>query len=174
MKRALKINKESTKKDIFLVLHNIRSAYNIGSIMRTADAAGVSKIYLSGYTPTPIDRFGRVQKKIQKTALGAHESVPWEHVASARSAIDKLKREGVFVIAVEQDKKAVDYRKLKSKHSIAYVFGNEVRGLSRQIILRCDAISVIPMHGKKESLNVAVAAGIILFRSSLIKGNSVV
>lgn len=131
--------------------------------MRTADAAGVSKIYFSGYTPTPTDRFGRVQKKIKKTALGAHESVLWEHTTSARTAIDKLKRDGVFVVAVEQDKNAVDYRKLKYSYPVTFVFGNEVRGLSKQIILLCDAVSVIPMCGKKESLNVAVAAGIILF-----------
>lgn len=163
MRRMSKSNTESNKKDVFLVLHNIRSAYNVGSMMRTADAAGVSKIYFSGYTPTPIDRFGRVQKEIAKTALGAHKLVQWEHIASARVVIDKLKKDKVFVVAVEQDKRAVDYKKLKHTYPMAYVFGNEVRGLSKQITAQCDTVSDIPMHGKKESLNVAVAAGIILF-----------
>lgn len=165
MKRTSKSDIKSNKRDVFLVLHNIRSAYNVGSIMRTADAAGVSKIYFSGYTPTPTDRFGRVQKEIAKTALGAHTSVLWEHFSSVRVVIDKLKKDKVFVVAIEQDNKAIDYRKLKLTYPIAYVFGNEVKGLSKQVISQCDAISVIPMHGKKESLNVAVAAGIILFAS---------
>jgi tRNA G18 (ribose-2'-O)-methylase SpoU len=151
------------KKECAVLLHNVRSAHNVGSIFRTADAAGVSKLYLSGYTPTPKDRFGRVQKEIGKTALGAEKFLPWEYFQSPTLLISKLKREGWQIVAVEQDARAIDYRKFKLKGKTLFIFGNEVKGVSKALLTKCDAIIEIPMHGKKESLNVAVAAGIILF-----------
>lgn len=156
------------KREIYLVLHNIRSAHNVGSIFRTADAAGVSEILISGYTPAPTDRFGRERKDIAKIALGAESSVSWKYYKTARQAIESLKKSGVYIVGAELSKNSVDYRKLKYKYSVAFVFGNEVRGLSKQILSYCDKISQIPMHGKKESLNVSVAAGVFLFCTNSI------
>ncbi len=151
------------KKDIYLVLHNIRSLHNVGSVFRTADAAGVKKIYLTGYTPAPLDRFGKIRPEIKKTALGAEKFVKWEHYKNISILLKKLKKEKIRLIAVEQDNKAVNYKNLKINYPLALIFGNEVRGLSQQILKKCDKIVEIPMHGKKESLNVSVAAGIVLF-----------
>ncbi|HJO89563.1 MAG: TrmH family RNA methyltransferase [Candidatus Pacebacteria bacterium] len=147
-----------------LILHNIRSVHNIGAIFRTADAAGISKIYLTGYTPTPVDRFGRARKDLAKTALGAEKSVEWEHIKSIDSLIKKIKKDEFKIIAVEQRENAVDYKKLKIKFPTAFIFGNEVKGLSKLILKKCDQIVQIKMLGRKESLNVSVAAGIFLFR----------
>jgi 23S rRNA (guanosine2251-2'-O)-methyltransferase len=149
--------------EIVIVLHNIRSAHNVGSIFRTADAAGVKKIFLSGYTPVPIDRFGRSQKEIAKTALGAEKYLKWEYKKSLAKLVEDLKKEGWSVVGVEQDKKSKDYRKYNNKNKTAIIFGNEVRGLSLGARALCDNLIEIPMHGKKESLNVSVTAGIILF-----------
>ena len=151
------------KKEIAVLLHNVRSAHNVGSIFRTADAAGVSKIYLTGHTPAPLDRFGRIRKDIAKTALGAEKHVPWEHHASSTRPIARLKKEGWKIVGVEQDARARDYRAFKIKNRTVFVFGNEVRGLSKDLRKKCDALVKIPMHGKKESLNVSVVAGIVLF-----------
>jgi len=151
------------KKDIYLILHNIRSLYNVGSIFRTGDASGVEKIYLTGYTPAPIDRFGKIRPQITKTALGAEKFVKWEHYKNISTLIKKLKKEKFNLIAVEQSLKSINYKKLKPRFPIVLIFGNEVRGLSKEILKKCDKIIEIPMQGKKESLNVSVAAGIVLF-----------
>lgn len=187
-------SKTNSRAKIFLILHNIRSAYNVGSIFRTADGAGVSKIYLCGYTPSPCrncldvetksqsdsrdsrsTRLGAtsaVGRKIAKTALGAEKYVPWEQCKQTWRLLEKIKKDGVHVVALEQSPKAVDYRKFKqplgngvSKWlSMALILGNEVGGLSKKILKYCDEIIEIPMRGKKESLNVSVAAGIALYR----------
>lgn len=146
-------------KDIFLVVHNVRSILNVGSMFRTADAAGVSKIYLSGYTPTPNSH----ADKIAKTALGAEKFVSWEHHAQTWRLLAHLKKEGVCVVALEQSPRSKNIFKFKAKFPLALVVGNEVRGLSTKILKQCDNVLEIPMHGKKESLNVAVAAGIALY-----------
>lgn len=149
---------------IFLVLHNIRSAYNVGAIFRTADAAGISKIYLTGYTPAPLDRFGRPRKDIAKAALGAEKTISWEHVPRIENVFKKLKKEKTKIVAIEQSPKSIDYKKFKIAGPTAFLLGNEVEGLSKSLIKQCDAAIEIPMRGKKESLNVSVAAGIVLFR----------
>jgi len=159
-------------QDIIVIVHNIRSTYNVGSMFRTADAAGVSKIYLTGYTPSPVDRFGRYRRDIAKTALGAEKSVPWEHYKEIGKAVKKLKKEGFYIIALEQVSQAIDYKKISAKggpasggkQKTALVVGNEVRGLSKVVLDKCDVVVEIPMRGKKESLNVGVALGIALFR----------
>ncbi len=153
-------------EEIAVLLHNMRSAHNVGSIFRTADAACISRIYLAGYTPAPRDRFGRVQKQIAKVALGAEKSVLWEHAVSSRTVISRLKREGWTIVGVEQDARAHDYRRCRAKGKTLFVFGNEVRGISKSMRDACDELIEIPMHGRKESLNVSVAAGIILFNCS--------
>ena len=148
-----------------VILNNIRSNENVGSIFRTCDAAGVSKIILAGYTPAPTDRFGRENKGLIKASLGAEKFVAWEKIENLKNASLKLKKEKFKIIEIEQDKKAINYKKLKNKNikNIALVFGNEVEGLLKEDLKLCDLIAGIPMHGRKESLNVAVAAGIILY-----------
>ncbi len=152
------------KKENYIILHNIRSAYNVGSIFRTAEACGISRIFLSGYTPVPTDSFNREVKMISKTALGAEKNIPWEYFSQPHGLIKKLKKGGVQIIGVEQSKKSVDYKKIEIDDSTAFIFGNEVRGISKQLLNQCDAIAEIPMLGKKESLNVSVAVGVALFR----------
>lgn len=150
--------------DVYVILHNIRSVQNVGAIFRTAECAGVEKIFLSGYTPSPIDRFGRARADFNKSALGAERFVEWEQYKNISSLINKLKKEGFEVVSVEQSKKSVDYKKIKIKGSTAFIFGNEVRGLSDSILNKSDKVTEIPVRGEKESLNVSTAVGIFLFR----------
>ena len=151
-------------KKVYVVLHNIRSAHNVGAIFRTAECAGVAKIFLTGYTPSPRDRFGRARKEIMKTALGAENSVPWEHTEEVTLLLARLKREGVTLVALEQAPQAIDYKTYTPSYPSALILGNEVRGIPESILKRCDAIIVIPLRGAKESLNVNTAAGVALFR----------
>lgn len=151
------------KKEIILVLHNIRSSHNVGSIFRTADAGGVSKIIISGYSPLPVDKFERKSKEISKVALGAEEVVPWCFESDIHSALLKYKREGYKILALEQDVGSMPYDKLPSFSKVIIVLGNEVGGVSSEILKLCDFVAEIPMYGKKESLNVGVATGILLF-----------
>ncbi len=158
---------------MIVILHNIRSTHNVGSIFRTADAAGCEKIYLCGITPAPRDRFGRINEKIAKVALGAENWVKWEKVSQTTRLIDKIRKDGYKIFAVEQSKKSVPYYKVKIKNlpvgeagknsKVALVLGAEVDGLPSAILRRADKILEIPMRGKKESLNVAVAFGIVAF-----------
>lgn len=147
-----------------LILPNIRSAVNVGAIFRTADAIGISKIFLIGCTPRPTDKFGRIQKDIAKSALGAETWVPWEYKEKLIPLLKILKKDGYKIIALEQDKRAVDYRKIKTSEKNAIILGEEVNGLDKKVLDICDQIIEIPMYGKKESLNVSVACGIALFR----------
>lgn len=146
-----------------LVLDNIRSMHNVGSIFRTADAAGITKIYLCGTTPTPFDRFNREVKEIAKTALGAEKTIAWEYAKTTTSVLKKLKK-NFQIIAIEQTKDSVDYKKVKPKFPAAFVVGNEVEGISKNVLKLCDIVAEIPMKGEKESLNVSVATGVALFR----------
>ena len=152
------------KKEVFVVLHNVRSVHNVGSIFRTTDAAGVYKIFLTGYTPTPADRFGRTRRDLAKTALGAEKSVLWEYVKNISTLVSRLKKEKVTIVALEQAENSVDYKKIKPRLPFALILGNEVRGISKSILKKCDLVCEIPMRGQKESLNVSVALGIALFR----------
>jgi 23S rRNA (guanosine2251-2'-O)-methyltransferase len=152
-------------KPVFVILDNVRSSENVGSIFRTADAAGVSKIYLCGYTPAPFDRFKRKNTKLSKAALGAEDTVAWEHAQDIRELIERLKAADTTVIGVEQSPASIPYTELKPFGSVAYVFGNEVDGVSENVLKLCDEIVEIPMSGAKESLNVSVSVGIILFSS---------
>ncbi len=156
------MNKED--KQNILIIHNIRSVVNVGAMFRTADAVGIDKVYLTGYTPTPLDRFGRKRGDLAKSALGAEEFIPWEYKKNISSLITKLKKENFLIIGLEQDKKSVDYRKIKLKHKNAFIMGTEVSGITKNILKKCDVIAEIPMKGKKQSLNVSVACGVLLFR----------
>ena len=162
------------KREAILILDNIRSTYNVGAIFRTADAGGISKIYLAGYTPAPLDRFGRKRKDIAKSALGAEESMPWESVQSTEKLIKKLKKQKYKIIAIEQSENSIDYKKVKidppksdksdRARKTAFILGTEVTGLPKKILSLCDIVAEIPMKGEKESLNVSVAFGVAIFR----------
>lgn len=141
-------------RDFYVICDNIRSLENIGSIFRTSDALGVNKIYLCGICGKP------PHPKIAKTALGAEKTIPFEYHKQTGRLIDKLKKENVQVVALEQDKKSVDYRKFKPKFPVALIVGNEVKGISKAVLKKCDNIIELPMSGKKESLNVSVSFGI--------------
>lgn len=152
-------------RECVLIIDNIRSLHNVGSIFRTADGAGVKKIYLLGITPEPTDFLGRVREPIAKVALGAEQVIPWEKSSSFARLAKKLRADGYSICALEQAEVSVDYRKLPKKvQKIALVLGNEVGGVSPKILRSSDFILEIPMIGKKESLNVSVSAGIALFR----------
>lgn len=148
------------------ILDNIRSIHNVGSIFRTADAVGLEKIYLCGVTPAPLDRFSKVRAQFAKVSLGALKTVQWEQCASTARLISRLKKEGFVVCALEQSPKSAPYNRIPSRFSfekIALMVGGEVRGLSPALLKKADHILEIPMHGKKESLNVSVAFGIAAF-----------
>ncbi|MEX0652201.1 MAG: TrmH family RNA methyltransferase [Candidatus Paceibacterota bacterium] len=149
-------------KETHIILHNIRSALNVGSIFRSADGAGVSKIHLTGYSPTPIDRFGRNEATIAKTALGAEHSVSWEQ-GEIQTVLRTLKDSGYLIVGVEQTADAKNYKEFIARGKTVFIFGNEVGGLEDEVLRVCDETIEIPMRGEKESLNVAVVAGIILF-----------
>jgi len=148
-----------SQKEIIVVLDNIRSRENVGSIFRTADGAGVGKIYLCGITPTP------PHGKISKTALGAEGYVSWEYRAKTWQVLRELKVKSLKfkVIGLEQTKDSQNIFKFKPKFPLVLILGNEVKGLSPQILKYCDKKISIPMYGKKESLNVSVAAGIAVY-----------
>jgi len=147
-----------------IVLDNVRSIHNVGSIFRTADAAGIDMIYLCGYTPEPIDRFGFARKDFAKVALGAEKTIEWKFFENTAEAIEELKKNSFTIIAVEQSEKSIDYKEVKVVDKVAFVFGNEPKGISKEVLSDCDIVAEIPMKGKKESLNVSVSAGIALFR----------
>ena len=144
------------KCHLILLAHNIRSLWNVGSLFRTSDAFGVEKIFLTGYTATP------PRREISKTALGAEEYVPWEFEQDSVKVIKTLKKKGFTIVALEQAKKAVVLSEYEPPSKVCLIVGHEVLGIPKELLKLCDAIVHIPMHGKKESLNVAVAAGIAL------------
>lgn len=147
----------------YLILDNIRSAHNVGTMFRTADGAGVQKIFLVGYTPTPVDRFGRAQGEIAKTSLGACETVSWQHIDDLPALISQLQQEEVTVVAVEQSPTSVQLKDFQVPDKVAYIVGNEVDGISESIQQLSDVVLELPMLGEKESLNVATTAGIVLY-----------
>jgi tRNA G18 (ribose-2'-O)-methylase SpoU len=151
--------KESPKIPVIAVLENVRSAYNVGSVLRTADAFLLEAVYTTGYTAHP------PHKEISKTALGADESVSSKHFANAAEAIDDLKANGYKVLAIEQAESSHQLNKftLAEGEKLAVVFGNEVSGVEQSTILLCDGCIEIPQLGMKHSLNISVAAGIVLW-----------
>lgn len=149
-----------------VVLDNLRSVYNVGSIFRTANAVGIKKIYLCGTTPTPLDKKGEQRKDFAKVALGAEEAVKWEYLESTVECVKKLKEENYFIIALEQDKKSIDYKEVSVSgiEKTAFVIGAEVVGISPDVLEQSDVIAEIPMLGTKESLNVTIAFGVAVYR----------
>lgn len=158
-------------RDIVLIAHNLRSCHNVGSLLRTAEGLGVSKVILSGYTPHPVHANDRrlpheaqkITRQIHKTALGAEDSIAWEYHHNLLPVIEKLQKNGYAVAAVEQ---ADDSRALPNFHppeKIALVLGREVEGVEQEILDACDAALEIPMFGKKESYNVVQAAAMAMY-----------
>ncbi len=150
--------------EIRVLLHNIRSSHNVGSMFRTSDAIGVHHIYITGYTARPVDKFLRPNKEIAKTALGAEQSISWEYAESFDGVIAAAKAEGFFVVGLEQDARSQDYRNTFKEPKVLFVVGSEVEGMSPELRSSCDVLVEIPMQGVKESLNVAVAFGVAGFR----------
>lgn len=148
-----------------IILHDIRSHYNVGAIFRTSDGAGVEKVYLTGLTPAPVDRFGRAVTEIHKTALGAEKSVPFESHQDILMLIKELQTVGVKVVAVEQAVGAVLLGDFMVPTEVAYIMGSETEGLPAAVLASVDMILELPMLGEKESLNVSVAAGIVLYHT---------
>lgn len=148
---------------IQLLLHNIRSARNVGAIFRSADAFGIERVWCTGYTPTPLDRHGRTRSDTAKTALGAQDRVEWYARTDPRTVIQQVRADGYTVAAVEQGKTATPMPTWRPPNAVCLVFGNEVRGISRSLQSRTDVLVEIPLIGEKESLNVSVAAGISMY-----------
>ncbi len=151
--------KQADKIPIIVVLENIRSAYNVGSVFRTSDAFLLEAIYITGYTCIP------PHKEIKKTALGAEDSMIWKHFANASEAIVDLKQDGYKVYAVEQamNSYALQNVDFKNEDKIAVIFGNEVTGVEQTTIEQCEGCIEIPQLGMKHSLNIATAAGVVLW-----------
>jgi 23S rRNA (guanosine2251-2'-O)-methyltransferase len=144
-------------KNIYVIAHNIRSLWNVGSIFRTCDGMGVKKLYLTGYTGRP------PRKEITKTALGADEFVPWEHVDEPMRVIEDLKKEGVQIVSLEQTDSSIDISAFEPKFPLCLILGSEIAGVRDDLLEASDAVVEIPMLGQKESLNVAVATGVALY-----------
>lgn len=164
------------------ILHDIRSVHNVGSIFRTADAAGVEKLYLCGVTPGPLDRLGKKRNDFSKVSLGAEDSVAWEKCLDIVALLDRLRRQGYTIISLEQSRESVPYSSdFSIGKDVALVVGNEVNGLPGEILSASDIVIEIPVHGAflkdpshprnhprgtagKESLNVSVSFGIAAYR----------
>lgn len=158
-----------SKKEVYVLAHNIRSLHNVGSVFRTCDGAGVSKLFLTGYSGVP------PRKEIAKTALGADESVPWEFHKDPMPVIQKLRADGFQIVALEKNAESQDISEFKPEYPVCMIIGNEIDGVEQELLDLSDAVVHIPMRGKKESLNVSVAFGIgiyQLFNSRFFDKNS--
>jgi 23S rRNA (guanosine2251-2'-O)-methyltransferase len=164
MKHVTQDVKHEKQREIWVLLHNLRSMHNVGSIFRTADAIGVSRILITGYTPRPLDRFGRAVKEIEKTALGAQLTIPWESYETWNEAIEKARSIDFSILALEQDEGSIDYKEYVPAPKTLIVLGEEVEGIPQDLRAACDATIEIPMRGNKESLNVSVAFGVAVYR----------
>ncbi len=152
------------KPEICLALNNIRSTHNVGSIFRTADGVGIKKIYICGVSPSPVDRFGRERKDLAKVALGAEKTIVWEYCKDIKDLIEIKKKQGFEIFALEQNENSVDYKDVKIVKDTLIILGEETRGIDKEILNMCNKIVEIPMRGNKESLNVSVASGVLLYR----------
>ncbi len=170
-RKSVKEFKESDKLPVIVVLENIRSAYNVGSVFRTSDAFLIEAIYIIGYSAKP------PHKEIKKTALGAEETVDWKYFKTSAEAIDELRKQGYNVYAAEQAEGSYKLNaiSIEPDEKIAVVFGNEVTGVEQSTIALCDGCIEIPQLGMKHSLNIATAAGVILWelvKSRIIRHES--
>ena len=156
------------EKVLYVIAHNIRSAHNVGAILRTSDGAGVKKVYLTGYSPIPYDSKrdaypAHAHNMIAKTALGAENFVSWEKHDDLWKLIEEMKSSGIRMFALEKNSDSLDFREANYSFPCALILGEEIDGVSAEILNKCDKVISIPMKGKKESLNVSVAAGIAIY-----------
>lgn len=166
----------NSEASVILVVHNIRSAHNVGSLLRTADGLGIKEVILSGYTPYPkaskekrLPHIAeRVDNQIRKTALGAENFVKWRQIDDLESELDDLKSEGCVILALEQTINSKPLNEFKGTQKLALIVGSEVDGIDSQILKQCDAAVEIPMRGRKESFNVAAAAAMALYHLTLL------
>ena len=158
-RKTIEVFKKAVKTPLIIILDNIRSLNNVGSVFRTADAFLIEKIYLCGITAVP------PHKDIHKTALGATESVDWEYQKEIVSLIKKLQEKGTKVFAIEQTDGAMSLEnfEVNKGHKYAFVLGNEVKGVSQEAVSQCDSVIEIPQEGTKHSLNIAVASGLVIW-----------
>lgn len=160
-------------RDIVLIAHNLRSCHNVGSLLRTAEGLGVSSVILSGYTPYPEESTDsrlphirqKLQKQIQKTALGAELTQPWQHIVSIEDVFKSLRTAGYTIAALEQAPDAIALPHYDPPEKLALLVGREVEGVEPEVLAACDVALVIPMFGKKESFNVVQAAAMGLYHS---------
>ena len=155
--------KKAEKTPLIVILDNVRSLNNIGSVFRTCDAFLIEKIYLCGITATPPN------KEIHKTALGATDSVVWEYVENTLLAVEKLKEQGVYIISIEQAENSTMLNDFRSngKQKYAIIFGNEVKGVEQEVVSASDEVIEIPQYGTKHSLNISVSAGIAIWELAM-------
>ena len=155
--------KKAEKTPLIVILDNVRSLNNIGSVFRTCDAFLIEKIYLCGITATPPN------KEIHKTALGATDSVVWEYVENTLLAVEKLKEQGVYIISIEQAENSTMLNNFQpnGKQKYAIIFGNEVKGVEQEVVSASDEVIEIPQYGTKHSLNISVSAGIAIWELAM-------
>ncbi len=162
----------TSMREIVLIAHNIRSTHNVGSLLRTADGLGVSRVILSGYTPFPRLHLGeprlphladKISRQINKTALGAENFVPWQHTEDIEQAFTKLRADGFTIVAVEQSANSIKLPDYQPPAKLALLVGREVEGVEPEVLAACDLALEIPMFGQKESFNVVQAAAIALY-----------
>ena len=149
--------KQQKNKKFYLILPDIRSCHNVGAMFRTADACGVDKLFLVGYTSHP------PKPQIDKVSLGAEKWMTWESKKDLKRLILSLKKKGFQIVALEKNENSEELKKLKIEKDVALIVGNEVDGVKKNILKICDSVAHIPMYGKKESLNVSIAAGIAMY-----------
>jgi 23S rRNA (guanosine2251-2'-O)-methyltransferase len=162
--------------ELILIVHNVRSCYNVGSILRTADGLGVTRVYLTGYSPYPLQQHDtrlphiaqKIDKQIQKTALGAEASQDWQQGSDVLAVIASLKHRGILVAALEQSAASYNLPDYRNRPSVAILIGREVEGVEADILAACDVVLEIPMLGSKESFNVAQAAAMALYHLRFI------
>lgn len=158
-------------RDIVLIAHNLRSVHNVGSLLRTADGLGVTKVYLTGYTPHPgihddprlPHEIQKTAKQINKTALGAELSQPWEYAEDVGGVIASLHDDGYTIVGIEQVAHSVPLYTVQVRDHVAIIAGREVEGIEPEVIGLCDLVAEIPMYGQKESFNVVQAAAMALY-----------
>lgn len=164
-------------RSLVLLAHNLRSCHNVGSLLRTADGLGVSRVYLTGYTPYPIspndERLphlaAKVHKQIQKTALGSEKTIKWEFKEDVGEALHELRQQGFSIVALEQHRSSINLLDWRPPAKVALVVGRETLGIEDSVLKACDVLVEIPMLGSKESFNVTQAAAMGLFYARFTK-----
>ncbi len=144
-------------REVVVVLSNIRSLYNVGAFFRTADGAGVKKIVCCGITGTPKNR------RLWKVSLGAEQTVDWEYIEDTADAIQQLRKAGYQIVGVELAPNSVPYTDIEYSNKVVLVFGAEVEGISNDVLVMCDVVAHLPMRGQKESLNVSIVGGVMIY-----------